>query len=119
MGEFHRKYVALSEGEFAALSTAMRQLGVGSQGGASSVGSICDGRASGSLNTPLTRIKVDDKKCCGMIEWNAVRKSAALFLPKHTATAGWFHLEHTKDFRQCPRIVVQSREMSTALWSAA
>ena len=31
-----------------------------------------------------------------------MRKSAALFLPKHTATAGWFHLEHTKDFRQCP-----------------
>ena len=39
MGEFLRKYVsrrllALSEGEIAALTTAMRQLGVGSQGSA-------------------------------------------------------------------------------------
>ena len=39
MGEFLRKYVsrrllALSEGEIAALTTAMRQLGVASQGGA-------------------------------------------------------------------------------------
>ena len=39
MGEFLRKYVsrrllALSEGEIAALMTAMRRVGVGSQGGA-------------------------------------------------------------------------------------
>ena len=26
-----------------------------------------------------------------MIEWNAVRKAAAHFLPKHTETVGWKH----------------------------
>ena len=45
MEEFLRKYVsrrllALSEGEIAALTTVMRQLGVGSQGGAEALASF-------------------------------------------------------------------------------
>ena len=52
---------------------------------------IHDEWASGSQNTPLARIKVDEKNCFGMIEWNAVRKAAGHFLPKHVATAGWRH----------------------------
>ena len=100
MREFLRKYVsrrllALSEGEIAALMTAVRQLGVGSQGGAEAVVMlhqlIYDEWASGSLDTPLARIKVDEKNCFGMIEWNAVRKAAGHFLHKHTATVGWKH----------------------------
>ena len=70
MGEFLRKYVsrrllALSEGEIAALMTAVRQLGVGSQGGTEALAIfhqlIHDEWASGSLDTPLARIKVDEK----------------------------------------------------------
>ena len=35
--------------------------------------------------------KVEENNGFGMIEWSAVRKAAAHFLPKHTATAGWMH----------------------------
>ena len=67
MGEFLRKYVsrrlfALSEVEIAAHTTAMRQLGVGSPGGEASAifhQPISDVWASGSLATPLARIKVE------------------------------------------------------------
>ena len=100
MGEFLRKYVsrrllALGEGDIAALMTAMRQLGVGSRGGAEALvifhQPICDEWASGSLNTPLARNKVDEQNCFGMIEWNAARKAAGHFLPKHAAAAEWKH----------------------------
>ena len=57
--------VALSEGEIAALTTSMRQLGVGSQGGAEALATfvqlIFDEWTSGTLDTPLARIKVDEK----------------------------------------------------------
>ena len=100
MGEFLRKYVsrrllALGEGEIAAIATAIRQLGVGSQGGVEALAIfhqlINDERASGSPNEPPARIKVDGKNCFGMIEWKAVREVALRFLPKHTAAAGWKH----------------------------
>ena len=52
-----RRLLALSEGEIAALTTAMRQLGVGSEGGAEALAIflqlIYDEWASGSLVTPL------------------------------------------------------------------
>ena len=68
-GEFVRKYVprlllTLSEGDIAALTTAMRQLGVGSQGGAEGLAIfhqlIFDDWTSGTLGTLLARIKVDE-----------------------------------------------------------
>ena len=76
MGEFLRKYVsrrllALSEGEIAALTTSMQQLG-----------------AEGSLTEPLARTKVGEKNCFGMIEWKAVREVASRFLPKQHC-GGW------------------------------
>ena len=98
MGEILRKYLsrrllALSEGGIAALTTAMRQIGVGSQGGAEALAIfnqlLYEEKASGSLNEPLARIKVDEKFCFGVIEWKAVWKAASRFLPKHTATAAW------------------------------
>ena len=49
---------ALNEGEIAALTAAMRQLGVGSQGGTEALK-----WASRTLDTPLARIKVDEKNC--------------------------------------------------------
>ena len=33
---------------------------------------------TGSLSGPLARIKVDEKNCFGMIEWQAVREAASL-----------------------------------------
>ena len=69
----------------------MRQFGVGSQGGAEGLALVYDECASGSLNTPLARIKVDEKHRIGMIEWKAVRKAASHFSPQHTAAAGWKH----------------------------
>ena len=58
--------LALGEGEIAALTTAMRQLGVGSQGGAEALAIfhqlIFDEWTSGTLVTPLVRIKVDEKR---------------------------------------------------------
>ena len=39
----------------------------------------------------LARIKVDEKNCFGMIEWSAVRNSAASFLAKRAGAAAWKH----------------------------
>ena len=96
LGEFLRKYVsALSEGEITALTAAMRQLGVGSQGGAEARAIfhqfLFDEWTSGTLLPPLGRIKVDERHCFGLIEWRAVRKTASSLLPKHAAVAGWKH----------------------------
>ena len=113
MGEFLQKYVsrlllALSEGEIAALTTAMRQLGVGSQGGAEALAIfpqlLYDEWASGSLTEPLARIKVDENNSFGMIEWKAVREAVSRFLPKHTAAAGWKHrnLSHVEQQEVLP-----------------
>ena len=44
-----------------------------------------DERQGGSLG-PLACIKVDEKKCSGMIERRAVREAAAQLLPKRTAS---------------------------------
>ena len=88
--------MALSEGEIVALTTAMRQLGVGSQGGAEAVAIfqllLHDEWVAGSLNEPRR------ENCFGMIEWTAVRESASLFLPNHTSAAAWKHrnLSHVK-----------------------
>ena len=130
MEESLRKYVsrrllALSEGEIAALTTAMRQIGVGSQGGADAL-AIChqllfDEGAEGSLTEPLARIKVHENNCFGTTEWKAVREAASRFLPKHTVAwniEACLTLSKTA-WCQCPKIVVQNKETSTAPWSAA
>ena len=100
MGEFVRKCVsrrllALSEGEIAAVMTTMRQVGVGSQGGAEALAIfhqlVFDDWATGSVTAPSARIKVDAKNCFGTIEWKAVRNSASSLLPKRAAVAGWKH----------------------------
>ena len=84
---------SVERSEIAALTTAMRQLGVGSQGGAEALAIfhqlLYDEWAAGSLTEPLARIKVDEKNCFGMIERKAVREAASRFLP--TAAAGWKH----------------------------
>ena len=100
MGEFLRKHVsrrllALSEGEIAALTTSLRQIGVGTPGGAEALAIfhqlLYHEWMTGSLRGPLARIKVDEKTAFLMIEWKAVREAASRFLPKHTAAATWEH----------------------------
>ena len=100
MGEFLRKYVsrrllALSEVEIAALTTSMRQIGVGTPGSAEALAIFHqlphDVWMTGSLSGPLARIKVDEKNCFGMIERQTVREAASRFLPTHTAAAAWKH----------------------------
>ena len=98
--EFLRKYVlrrlvALIEGEIAALTTSIPQIAVGPPGGAEALAIfhhlLCDEWMTGSLSGPLARIKVDEKNCFGMIEWQAVREAVSRFLPKHTAATAWKH----------------------------
>ena len=61
--------LALSEGEIAALTTSMHQIGVGTQGGALAFFHqlLNDEWVAGSLIEPLARIKVDEKNSFGMI----------------------------------------------------
>ena len=95
MGEFSRRLLALGEGEIAALTTSMRQIGVCTPGGAEALAIfhqlLHDEWMTGSLSGPLARIKVDEKNCFGMIEWQAVREAAVRFLSKHTAAGAWKH----------------------------
>ena len=123
MVKFLRKYVsrrllALSEGEIAPLMTAMRQLGVGSQGGAEALAIhqlIYDDWVAGSLNAPLAGIKTD-------VEWNAVRKAAAHLectLLQQSGDTKPCLMSSKKGFYQCPKTAAQNKEMSTAPQSAA
>ena len=70
MGEFLRKYVsrrllARSEGEIAALTTSMRQIGVGTTGGTEALAIfhrlLYDEWMTGSLRKPLAQNQVDEK----------------------------------------------------------
>ena len=58
----------------------MRQIGVGTPGGAEALAIfhelLYDEWMAGSLSGPLARIKVDEKNCFGMIEWHSVREAA-------------------------------------------
>ena len=71
----------------------MRQIGVGTPGGAEALAIfhqlICDEWMTGSLSEPLARIKVDEKNCFGMVEWEAVREAGVAVSPKAAAT--WKH----------------------------
>ena len=67
----------------------MRQLGVGSHGGAEALATFHQ-LIFDALDTPLAKIKVDET-CFGMIGWGAVQNLASSFLSKHAAVAGWKH----------------------------
>ena len=71
MGEFAKQYVSKQSlaprtGEISAFMTKMKQVGVGSQGGAEALAIfhqlIFDEWMTGSQETPPARIKVDEKK---------------------------------------------------------
>ena len=124
MGEFLRKYVsrrllALSEGEIAALTTSMRQHGVGTPGGAEALAIfhqlLYDEWMTGSLSGPLATIQVDEKNCFGMIEWKAVRPvSFPSTLQWRDGNIGTCPTLNRRRCCQCPRIAVQIKETSVA-----
>ena len=88
-------WLSVTENLHAALTTSMRQIGVGTPGGAEASTTFNqlhhDEWMTGSISGPLARIKVNEKNCFGMIEWKAVREAASRFLPKHAAAASWKH----------------------------
>ena len=87
--------MSLSEGEFSAMTTSMRQFGVGTPGGAEALAIfhqlLYDEWITGACSVSLARIKVDEEKCFGMIEWKAVREAASQFFLKHTTAGAWKH----------------------------
>ena len=107
------------EGWQEALMTAMRQLGVGSQGGAQALAifhqHIYDEWASGSCAIALLKWM---KNCFGMIECGTqfVRQRVTFFPSTPLRRCGNTEPCHTLSKRdsRCPRIVVQSKEMSMA-----
>ena len=68
-------------------------------------------------------IKVDEKKCFGMIEWQAVREAVSRFLSKHTAAAAWTHRNLSYNEQEGPLPMPKDREAGQgdvdARWSAA
>ena len=100
MGEFLRKWISrrllrLSEVDIGRVMIAMRQLGLGTAGGAEALALfhqlIYVLWKRGALPQPLARIKVDEKNCFGMLEWPAVRHATRQALPRHYAPACWKH----------------------------
>ena len=124
MEEFLRKCVsrrllALSEGEFAALTTSMRQIGVCTPGGAEALAIfhqlLYDEWMTGSLSGPLARIKVDEKRC-------ASRRrdfSPSTRQQQQHGNFGTCLMLNKKGSRQCRRFGVQSKETSMVRCSAA
>jgi hypothetical protein len=86
IGEFMRRWVSkrllkLNSSENSCVMTASRQLGVGTSGGAEALAIfhqlLFDEWVDGHLSVPLARIKIDEKNCFGMLEWDAVRRSVS------------------------------------------
>ena len=82
MGEFLRKWVSkrllkLNDADISRIMIAMRQLGVGTSGGAEALATfhqlLFELWEAGELHQPLARIKVDEKNCFGKLEWEAIR----------------------------------------------
>ena len=93
--------------KIAVLTTAMRQIGGGTPGGAEVLAIIrrllYDEWVAGSLKEPIARIKVDEKNCFGMIEWQAVREAAARFLPSTRQQHGNIDTVEQEGFPPMPK----------------
>ena len=100
MGEFMRKFVSrrlllLNKADIGKVMAAMRQLGVGTSGGAEALAIfhqlLYELWQANGLGRPLARIKIDEKNCFGSLEWPAVRAAALQSLPRHHAAVCWKH----------------------------
>ena len=101
------------EGEIAALTTTMRQVGDGSQGGAEALAIF----HQLVFDEWMARIKVGEK-CFGMIEWNAVRISSNGILPSsqqwQIRSTARSPLWNRKEWNQCQKIEARNRDTWTA-----
>ena len=73
---------ALSEGEIAALTTSMRQLGVGSQGGAEALAKFHQFICAEWVPIPFGAAGRNQsclKNCSGMVKWNAAQQRVTFF----------------------------------------
>ena len=100
MGECMSKWVSkrllkLNEADVGKVMHAMRQLGVGTPGGAEAPAIfeqlLYDLWKTKQLAKPLARVNVDEKNCFGMLEWFAVRQATRDTLPRHYPVACWRH----------------------------
>lgn len=102
IGEFLRRWVSkrllqLNKCDISKVMVSMRQLGVGTSGGAEALATfhqlIYELWHRGELPGPLARVKIDEKNCFGRLTWPAVREAAKQHLPKHFPVACWKHAE--------------------------
>ena len=100
IGEWLRRWVSrrllkINKADIECVTGAMRQLGVGTPGGAEALAifqqCLHDLWRAGGVETPLARIKIDERNCFGMLEWSAVRDATCAALPRHFPVACWKH----------------------------
>ena len=90
-----RRLLSLNAADIACVTSAARQLGVGTPGGAEALAifhqAVHHLWQSGQMQRPLARIKVDLKNCFGSLEWPSVRQAALQHLPRHHGVLCWKH----------------------------
>ena len=100
IGEFLRRLTSkrlmlLQKADRGRVMYAMRQIGVGTPGGAEALAILHqllhDIWSAGELPSALARIKVDERNCYGRLEWSAIRAAIQQALPRHLAATCWKH----------------------------
>ena len=100
MGEWLRRWVsrrnlALNKADIEKVTVAMRQLGVGTVGGAEALALfqqvVYELWKEGRLERPLARVKIDETNCFGRLEWPAIRRAVHEALPRHFPVTCWKH----------------------------
>ncbi len=100
MGEWLRRWVsrrnlALNKADIEKVTVAMRQLGVGTAGGAEALALfqqvVYELWKEGRLERPLARVKIDETNCFGRLEWPAIRRAVHEALPRHFPVTCWKH----------------------------
>ena len=104
IGEFLRRLTSkrllvLHKADSGRLMQAMRQIGVGTLGGAEALAILHqllhDIWAEEELPGPVARIKIDERNCFGSLEWQAIRAATYEALPRHYAATCWKHAERS------------------------
>ena len=102
IGEFLRRFTSkrlllLQRADSGRLMMAMRQVGVGIPGGAEAMAifhqALHETWAAHQLPSAVARIKIDERNCFGLLEWDAIRAASRASLPRHYAAACWKHAE--------------------------
>ena len=90
-----RRLLKVNKADIERVTGAMRQLGVGTPGGAEALAifqqCLHDLWRSGDVEAPFARIKIDEKNCFGMLEWPGVREATSAALPRHFPVTCWKH----------------------------